>query len=88
VCLTAPLGSIKGLSLVDLNYPQHVSLGASSSAESGASGGPEGPLSVADAAAALAQAGLKCGAVCLRFPKAFRAGELFWPAMLFHMSST
>mmetsp|Transcript_9701 Transcript_9701/g.24880 ORF Transcript_9701/g.24880 Transcript_9701/m.24880 type:complete len:681 (-) Transcript_9701:510-2552(-) len=55
-------GTIKGLTMVDFNYPQHLS-----------------ELSYDDARGALSSAGLKAGAVCLRFPKEMQAGAFTHP---------
>jgi sugar phosphate isomerase/epimerase len=59
-------GLIAGLGLVDFNYPQHF----------------QGPVSEKERATLLAtldEAGLKCGAVCLRFPRHMQAGAMTHP---------
>lgn len=59
-------GAVKGLDLVDFNYPQHI----------------KAPLNDEERArltAALSKAGLGCGAVCLRFPKDMQAGAYTHP---------
>ena len=61
-------GLVAGLGLVDFNYPQHLS----------------GPLAQCEdektaLLAALDSAGLKCGAVCLRFPRHLQAGAMTHP---------
>jgi sugar phosphate isomerase/epimerase len=55
-------GTIKGLDLVDFNYPQHLE-----------------NVPVADAREALFKAGLKAGALCMRYPKKFQAGAFTNP---------
>jgi len=55
-------GRIKGLTHVDLNYPQHF--------------GSLGPDEISQLSAALDAAGLRCGAVCLRYPSKFQAGAM------------
>lgn len=61
-------GRIKGLNLVDFNYPQHIT----------------SPIVTSELKeelmSALNQAGLKCGAICLRFPKEFQAGAFTNPS--------
>ena len=57
-----PQGAVPGLSLVDLNHPQHTA-----------------GLAPSDVAAALRSAGLAAGAVCMRYPAAFRLGALSNP---------
>ena len=57
-------GTVDGLDLVDFNHPQHLDAAG---------------VSVAEAKAALDAAGLKAGAVCLRYPKEFGAGALTHP---------
>lgn len=60
-------GKIKGLDLVDFNYPQHIT----------------SPKVTTEAKeeiiTALDQAGLKCGAICLRFPKEMQLGAYTHP---------
>ena len=60
-------GQVEGLDYVDFNYPQHLS-GSSTNSKL------KGSIS-----AALSDAGLRCGAVCLRYPKAMQLGALTHP---------
>jgi sugar phosphate isomerase/epimerase len=55
-------GTIKGLDLVDFNYPQHLA-----------------GLDVDGVKQALADAGLRTGAICMRYPKEFQAGAMTHP---------
>ncbi len=55
-------GAVRGLSLVDFNYPEHLA-----------------QVSVAEARAALQEAGLSAGAICLRYPKEFQLGAFTHP---------
>lgn len=57
-------GSISGLNLVDFNFPQHL---------------PSAGVSVSEAEEALAAAGLRAGAICMRYPKEFQAGGFTHP---------
>ncbi|KAJ1431480.1 Ribokinase-like protein [Ochromonadaceae sp. CCMP2298] len=58
-------GQVRGLSLVDFNYPQHLTHAPLSN---------EGVAQLERIKRALAGAGLGCGAVCLRFPKSMQGG--------------
>jgi len=78
-------GTIRGLGLVDFNFPQHLK---PLNEDSGVGSGDEddGRLSVAEAKQALRGAqgaqgpGLKCGAVCLRYPSdSMRPGSFTHP---------
>lgn len=56
-------GLIKGLDYIDFNYPQHI---------------PSGKVTQsvkAELLSALDRAGLKCGAMCLRYPKSMQLGK-------------
>jgi len=55
-------GAVKGLDLVDFNYPQHL-----------------GGMDLLKVQEALAGAGLKTGAICLRFPKEMQLGAYTHP---------
>ena len=59
-------GRIRGLDLVDFNYPQHLTQ-------------PVTPEASREVLQCLSEAGLAAGAVCLRFPKDMRAGALTSP---------
>lgn len=63
-------GTIEGLDLVDFNYPQHIT--------STVSADKDGALRE-KLLHALLKAGLKCGAMCLRFPKEMQLGALTNP---------
>ena len=60
-------GRIKGLDLVDFNYPQHITSPIVT------------PELKDELLGALDKAKLKCGAICLRFPKLFQAGAFTNP---------
>jgi sugar phosphate isomerase/epimerase len=60
-------GLIKGLSLVDFNYPQHIT---AKTVDSEARD---------ELLATLQDSGLRCGAVCLRFPKSMQLGAFTHP---------
>jgi len=55
-------GTVRGLDLIDFNYPQHLS-----------------DLTYEQAADALSKAGLKAGAICMRYPKEMQAGSFTHP---------
>ena len=57
-------GGVRGLTHVDLNYPQHLDAAG---------------VSVEAARGALKAAGLRAGAVCLRYPPKFRLGAMTHP---------
>ena len=59
-------GKIRGLSLVDFNFPQHLTA-------------PVSPEAKAEVLSCLSAAKLRCGAVCLRFPKDMQLGALTHP---------
>ena len=61
-------GQVEGLDYVDFNYPQHLSGSSTTDSE------------LKDSiSAALSDAGLSCGAVCLRYPKSMQLGALTHP---------
>ena len=59
-------GRVNGLDLIDFNYPQHFT-------------GPVSPLEKERFKNALQRAKMKCGAVCLRYPRAMQAGAMTNP---------
>ena len=66
VSLIKRQGKIKGLNLVDFNYPQHLESKVN-------------PIEFKKIENALNEAQLKTGAICLRFPKEFRSGAFTNP---------
>lgn len=59
-------GNVKGLDYIDFNFPQHLN-------------GKVSDNEVKQIKQALDEAGLECGAICLRFPKSMQAGAFTSP---------
>lgn len=60
-------GRIKGLDLIDFNYPQHITSPRVTESER------------REIETAMKRAGLRCGAVCLRYPKDMQLGAMTHP---------
>jgi xylose isomerase len=63
-------GTVRGLDLVDFNFPQHFLEGSDSDSGSGSNLNSSAEAVLAQ----LSRAGLKAGAICIRFPPEMRLG--------------
>ncbi len=72
-------GTVRGLDLVDFNFPQHLVPSSKASSSESIQEGGDGRLSVDEAKGALRAAGLAAGAVCLRYSKDMQLGAMTNP---------